>query len=127
LPPEVLKKRYNFFKKATNIILNCITNNKCSKSLAYLIITQLKILGKFKRQNFFLGFVKEALKSFKHGSYSKIKGIKIQIKGRLNGRPRSKKKTIKIANDISLIRLDSVVDYSNQTAFTSNGTLGVKI
>lgn len=127
LPPEVLKKRYNFFKKATNIILNCVTNNKCSKSLAYLIITQLKILGKFKRQNFFLGFVKEALQTFKHSSYSKFKGIKIQIKGRLNGRPRSKKKTIKIANNISLIRLDSVIDYSNQTAFTSNGTLGVKI
>lgn len=127
LPADVLKKRYNFFKKGVNILFNCVTNKKCSKLLAYFIITQLKILGKFKRHSFFLSFIKDALKLFKHGNYSKFKGIKIKVKGRLNGRPRSKTKTIVIANNISLIKIDSVIDYSDQTAFTSNGTLGVKI
>lgn len=127
LPPDLLKKRYNFFKKGVNILFNCVTNKKCSKLLAYFIITQLKILGKFKRHNFFLSFIKDALKLLKHGNYSEFKGIKIKIKGRLNGRPRSKKKTIIIVNNISLIKIDSVIDYSDQTAFTSNGTLGVKI
>jgi ribosomal protein S3 len=123
----LLKKRYNFFKKGVNILFNCVTNKKCSRLLGYFIITQLKILSKFKRQIFFLNFIKDALKLFKHGNYSEFRGIKIKIKGRLNGRPRAKNKTIIIANNISLIKIDSVIDYSDQTAFTSNGTLGVKI
>jgi hypothetical protein len=127
LPPDVLKKRYNFFNQGVNIILDCVTNKKCSQLLAYFMITQLKILGKFKRHSFFLSFIKDTLKFLKHHNYSKFKGIKIKIKGRLNGRPRSKNKTITIANNISLIKIDSIIDYSNQTAFTSNGTLGVKI
>jgi ribosomal protein S3 len=104
-----------------------VTNKKCAKLLGYFIITQLKTLGQFKRHTFFLNFIKDALKRFKHGKYSEFKGIKIKIKGRLNGRSRSKNKTFIIANKISLIRIDSVIDYSEQTAFTSNGTLGVKI
>lgn len=127
LPSDLLKTRHNFFKKGVNILFNCVTNKKCSKLLGHFIITQLKILGKFKRHHFFLNFIKDALKLFKQGSYSEFKGIKIKIKGRLNGRSRSKNRTIRIANNISVIKIDSVIDYSDQTAFTSNGTLGVKI
>ena len=125
--PNSLKKQINFFKKGINILFNCITNNKCAKLLGHFIITQLKILDKFKRHNFFLNFIKNALKLFKNNNYSKFKGIKIKIKGRLNGRPRSANKTIIIANSVSVVTIDSIIDYSNQTAFTSNGTLGVKI
>jgi len=126
LSSNLLKKQNNFFKLGISIVFNCIANKKCAKLLGHFIITQLKILDKFKRHNFFLNFIKNTLKLFKNNNYSKFKGIKIKIKGRLNGRPRSNSKTIIIANNVSLITINSIIDYSSQTAFTSNGTLGVK-
>jgi ribosomal protein S3 len=55
-----------------------------------------------------------------------IKGIKIKIKGRINRRPRAKYRIITIGN-IPFMTLKSDIDYSETTAYTSNGTLGVKV
>ena len=117
-------KQTEFFQEGINILFTCATNKKSSKLLAQFIAIQLKNL---KRHNFFLKFVKSALTLFSHNVLSKFKGIKIKIKGRLNGRPRARSQVFKIADDVSVLTIDSTIDYSEETAFTPNGTLGIKV
>ena len=58
--------------------------------------------------------------------FSKIKGVKILIKGRINNAARSQTRIIKLGK-ISLISQSSNINYSESTAFTSNGTIGIKV
>lgn len=113
-----------FFKQGINVLLNCAINTKSSKLLAKFIAVQLKTL---KRHNFFLRFIRNTLESFKNNQFSKFKGIKIEIKGRLNRRPRARNKIIKISNSVSVLTIESIIDYSEETAFTLNGTIGIKV
>jgi len=117
-------KSNNFFNEGTNTLFLTMINNMSSKLLAYFIATQLK---KLKRHNFFLKFLKTTLTIFKNSKISKIKGIKIKIKGRLNGAPRARQKVLLIGNGVPVLSLNSNIDYSEETAFTSNGTFGVKV
>ena len=117
-------KQTEFFKEGINILFTCATSKKSSKLLAQFIAIQLKNL---KRHNFFLKFVKNALTLFSNYVSSTFKGIKIKIKGRLNGRPRARSQVFKIANDVSILTINSTINYSEETAFTSNGTLGIKV
>ncbi len=53
-------------------------------------------------------------------------GIKIQIKGRLKGKPRAKKFVMKIKS-VPVQRLDLNIDYYDETALTVKyGTFGLK-
>lgn len=93
-----------------------------------------KLLGTFiakylrttKRHNFFFNSLSKSLNVILNQSNSKIKGIKILIKGRLNNAARSRNQYIKIGT-IPLITKSRSIDYSETTAFTPNGTLGIKI
>jgi ribosomal protein S3 len=49
------------------------------------------------------------------------------VKGRLNGRPRARSRVIKIAKNISVLTMDFNINYSEATAFTPNGTFGIKV
>ena len=113
-----------FFKQGINILFNCASNRKSSNLLAKFIAVQLKNL---KRHNFFIRFIQNTLKSFKNNQFFKFKGIKIEIKGRLNRRPRARNKIIKISNSVSVLTIDSIIDYSEEIAFTLNGTIGIKV
>jgi small subunit ribosomal protein S3 len=53
--------------------------------------------------------------------------MKIKISGRLNGRPRAKHRIISIGNGVPAITLNSNIDYAESTAYTLNGTLGIKV
>lgn len=121
-----LRKYYKskFFKIGINVMFHCVVNKNSSQLLAWFIAIQLKTS---KRHNFFIRFVKSVLKLFKSSSFSKFKGIKIEIKGRLNGKPRARNKTVSIGNSVSVSTINSIIDYSEKTAFTSNGTMGVKV
>lgn len=116
-------KNNNFFKEGINIIYMALTKKKCADLLNQYITFQLK---KFKRHNFFLKFVVTALKMFVKTKFSLIKGIKIKVTGRINGIPRAKSKNYLIGN-VPIFSLKSNIDYAEGTAFTSNGTLGIKI
>jgi len=48
------------------------------------------------------------------------------IKGRLNNKPRKQTKIIQ-AGKISLQTFESVINQSQSTAYTKNGTLGIKV
>jgi len=123
----VLKKykQNQFFKEGINLLMTCITTKYSSKLLADFISTQIETL---KFHNFFVRFVKNTLNLLNSSHFcSKIKGIKINIKGRFNGHPRAKNKLIQISNLPALLKKNLNVDYFNKTAYTSNGTVGVKV
>jgi ribosomal protein S3 len=50
----------------------------------------------------------------------------MSIKGRINNAARSNKKIITIGR-VPIKTINSKIDYSESTAFTSNGTIGVKV
>jgi hypothetical protein len=91
--------------------------------LAKFISMQIK---KVKRHKFFLSFLKQALTILMKFNFSKVKGIKIMVKGRLNGVPRAKHKTISIG-DVPVQSINEIVDYSQITIHNSNGSYGVKV
>lgn len=94
-----------------------------AKLLGIFIAEYLKTT---KRHNFFFSSLNKSLSLLLKQKNSKIKGIKILIKGRLNNAARSRNQYIKVGS-ISLITKNKTVDYSESTAFTPNGTIGIKI
>ena len=113
-----------FFKKGFNLLYNFITNQQNSTFLAAFIAVFLK---KLKRPNFFLRFLKLTLETLIIKKFSKFKRIQIKIKGRFNGAPRSTHKFINMGKNIPILTLNSKIDYGEATAYTSNGTFGIKV
>jgi ribosomal protein S3 len=117
-------KQNEFFKEGINIMFLTATRQNSAKLLSQFIAAQLK---KLKRHNFFLRFLKNTLVLFTTKTFSNLKGIKIKIKGRFNRAPRARHKIIEIGNGVPVLTLNSKLDYSETTAFTPNGTFGVKV
>lgn len=113
-----------FFKKGLNVLNTFIMNDHSALFLAEFIANYFK---KLKRPNFFLRFLKVALTTLSNNKFSKFNRIQIKIKGRFNGAPRSKHKFINIGQNIPILTLNSKIDYGESTAYTSNGTFGIKI
>lgn len=111
-----------FFIEGSTLLTPMVTHKNSAKLLSDFIALQLRT----KRHNFFLNFLKESLNFIINQKFSKIKGIKIIIKGRLNNAARSRHYVIKLGK-ISLIKIKSKINYSESVAFTSNGTLGIKV
>ena len=116
-------QRTPYYKEGRKVLTPFVTSNSATL-LSNFIATQLKSAK--KQQNFFFNFIRESLKTLINQKFSKIQGIKVVIKGRINNASRSNTKIIKIGK-ISLISYDSKINYSESTAFTSNGTIGVKV
>ena len=100
-----------------------ILNQQNSTRLLGVFIAEY--LKTTKRHNFFFNSLHKSLNLILKQN-SKIKGIKILIKGRLNNATRSKNQYIRIGM-VPLITKNLIIDYSETTAFTSNGTIGIKI
>jgi ribosomal protein S3 len=115
----------DFFREGVNILFLATTQTQTAHLLAQFISTNLS--KSKKKHNFFLKFIKAALTLFKNNKSSNFKGMKIKISGRLNGRPRAKHRIISIGNGVPAITLNSNIDYAESTAYTLNGTLGIKV
>jgi ribosomal protein S3 len=116
-------QKNDFFKLGITLLYNCILNSKSSELLAKYIAFYLKII---KRHKFFLIFLKNTLKIFLNKNFSNLKRVKISIKGRINGAPRAKEKTLFVGVPPALT-LNSNINYSESTSFTPNGTFGIKV
>jgi len=57
---------------------------------------------------------------------NEVQGVKIMVKGRLNGAEIARKEWLKKGR-ISLQTLRANIDYANATAYTTYGTIGVKV
>jgi ribosomal protein S3 len=113
-----------FFKKGLNMLHTFTVSTQSAIFLAEFIANYLK---KLKRPNFFLRFLKIALKTLLNKKFSKFERIQIKIKGRFNGAPRSNHKYINIGRNIPVLTINSNIDYGESTAYTSNGTFGIKV
>jgi len=79
-----------------------------------------------RKDNYFLGFLKQTIMLFVKYDPACLAGVKIAIKGRFNRAPRARTAKIHFGK-FSLQSFSSKVDYYQSTAYTSNGTFGVKV
>ena len=105
------------------LYLILLTQKNSASLLSIFIAKQLK---KTKRHNFFLNVLFQNLTLIMNQKHSKIKGVKILLKGRLNNAPRSRNKIIKLGK-IPLINQNIDNDYSESVSITPNGTIGIKV
>ena len=95
---------------------------------------QVKILTEFialklsqlKKHNYFLTFLKRIFNLFINSKVFKISGVKLKIKGRFNGAPRSNTRLIQIGK-VPLQTLTFDINYSCSVSYTPNGTFGVQL
>ena len=112
-----------FFKEGIELLFHVAYNSNSAHLLAKFIALQFK---KIKRQKFFLSFLKQSLTVLMNSSPSKIKGVKILIKGRLNGVPRAKQKMIDVG-DVPTQSISAKLDYAQTTKHNSNGSPGIQV
>jgi len=122
-----------FFKEAINILFVNISKRKSAKLLASFISDQFRLnqlrtsqMTISRKDNHFLGFLKQAITLLIKSENSCLKGIKIVIKGRFNKAPRARTNNI-FFGKFSLQSFNSKVDYYQSTAYTVNGTFGIKV
>lgn len=129
---EIIKKlsmelrkfqKASFFYVGVRVLFAFISKENSGKLLTNLISKELRLT---KQQNFFLSFLKEGLTLMKNKNFSRIEGLKLVIKGRLNNAMRAKTKVVKVGR-ISLIKPDLNQAYFTETAYEKNGTLGIKL
>lgn len=116
-------RQNEFFHESINLLFAFMKNDQSASLLAELLTKQFK---KLKRHNFFLRFIKTTLTLFNNKKFYNLKKIKIKIKGRFNGAPRAKHKIISIGS-VPIFTLNANVDYVEKTAYTANGTFGIKV
>ena len=115
--------RYNFFSETLYILLLCVIKKKS----AFIFTNYISVrLSSLKKHNYFLTFLKRALKIVISLKCSRIEGLKLKISGRFNGAARARTRLI-LLNKVPLQTLDCKIDYHESTAFTNNGTFGVKV
>lgn len=105
-------------------LLPIIANQQGSASLLGTFMAEY--LKTTKRHNFFFSSLSKNLNLILKQPDHQMKGIKIAIKGRLNNAARSQNKYIKVGSS-PLITKSQNIDYSETTAYTPNGTIGIKI
>ena len=79
-----------------------------------------KLLGRF------ISFLEKLMLFLKQGGLIGLKGLKIQLKGRLQGLPRSKKVSFQFGS-LSLQKFDSNVDFYQTHVLTHFGSLGLSV
>ena len=130
-----LKKfvRNPFFKDAINILFVTVSKRKSAKLLADFLSDQFRLnqlktdqAGISRKDNYFLGFIKQTILLLIRSNVSCLMGMKIVIKGRFNKAPRAKTSIIHFGK-FSLQAFNSKIDYHQSTAYTINGTFGVKV
>lgn len=112
----------SFLKEGTELLFHVVYNRNSANLLVRFIALQLK---KIKRQKFFFSFLKQTLSVLIDSNFSKVKGIKIIVKGRLNGVPRAKHKIISVG-DVPVQSINEELDYSQTTVHNSSGSYGIK-
>ena len=125
--------RNSFFKEAINILFVSISKRKSAKVLADFLADQFRLnqlrtdqTAISRKDNRFLGFLKQTIILLLKSEVSCLAGIKIVIKGRFNKAPRARSSSIHFGK-FSLQSFNSKIDYHQSTAYTANGTFGIKV
>jgi ribosomal protein S3 len=118
-------------------LINTLFMVKSASLLAKFIALELPKVK--KRHVFWLSFLEKSMNSFwklnlQSDNYlrgfsffkQKLVGIRVQIKGRLNGQDRKQKTSFSVGR-LSLQELDVSIDYASEEALTRYGVFGVKV
>merc|ERR1712150_448295 len=98
--------------------------NHAKKSMSKLLADFIsKQLSGMKKHHFFLVFIKRVVYFLFNSTFSTIKGLKILIRGRINGNRRKKKRIITVGK-IPLQSFSKKIDYSYATSYSNYGTFG---
>jgi len=117
-------RRTDFFTEGVNILFNCFKQKNSAFLIANFIASQLKYM---KRHNFFFKFLKSAFKLLLKRVFSKIQGIKVLIKGRVNNSSRSKKRVISFGQGIPVTTMSININSAQAISYHSNGTIGINV
>ena len=112
-----------FLKEGLELLFYVTCSNNSANLLASFIASQIR---KTKQHKFFLSFLKQLLTIMLNSTISKVKGIKVVLKGRLNGTPRAKHKIITIGN-VPVQSISEKMDYAQTTVHNANGSYGIKV
>lgn len=117
-----LKDRY--YRNLIKIMIIVI----CEKNSSSLLSEYISIcVNKHRKRHGYLLFIlKKCFNTLISSKFSKIKGVKIEISGRINGAPRAKTKRVQVGS-VPLQSFDSSISYHNSTSYTLNGSFGVKV
>lgn len=120
------KTKYDFARYGMQLIYLILNNQASAASLSRFLIQNICSRQRRKRHYQFLAFIKQALKALE--PYKKIRGLKIQIKGRFThkakGRSRSWKHQI---GSMPLSQLNKTIQAEYTQTQTAYGSVGIKI
>ena len=116
-------KGTSFLKEGIELLFYTMYTSNSASLLAKFIAIQVK---KVKRHKFFLAFLKQTLTVLTSSNFSKVRGVKIIIKGRLNGVPRASHKIITVG-DVPVQSINAIIDHAQSTAHNANGSYGIKV
>ena len=112
------------FKELIKVLFVSVSERDSAKLLAEAISYYFE--KQKKRHGFVLFLLKRTLEELIPSNFSQISGVKIVIAGRFNGVPRSNKKILKVGK-VPLQSFNSSISYYEDTAYTTNGTFGIKV
>lgn len=122
-------KKFNpFIKNLINIFIIFLKKKQTAQLLTDYIVYFFKFHKYKKQHRKFLNAVKKLftiLINNKH--FSGIKGVKIKISGRISGKNRAKSHVFFNFRNIPVNTFNAKITYASNTAFTKNGTLGIKL
>lgn len=116
--------RQKYFKDCLNLFIIGAKISHSSILFSSFITEHLKHLRYHKP---FIAFVIKFLKIIIFSKLFVLKGIKIVISGRLNNKPRSKSSVAILGSIPTITKTNELIDYSENTCYTKNGTFGIKV
>lgn len=131
---NLLKKNLDLFKKEvyfdSGLMLFCLlsTSRKTAFLMSKFIAYFFKMLHRTPKINKFLFFLTKFVENSNQVRFNnfRVKGLKIQIKGRFRGAPRSKIRIFS-RGSIPLQTITSNIDYSLTHVQTSYGIFSIKV
>jgi hypothetical protein len=121
-------KQEPFYNSGLTLFFLLFSTKNMTPLLSKYVSKYFKLLHRTRKINKFLLFLSRFVELTDHVfiNESKIKGLKIQIKGRFNGAPRSKKRVFEKGR-IPLQTVSSKISYSLTHINTSYGVFSVKV
>jgi len=114
--------RKQFFKGIINSILITIRLTNCASFFTSLVSQELLLI---KKHTVLLFFIKQAINLFAKINFSKIKGLKFFLKGKLTKSGRASQNKLNFGIIPTQILL-SKLTYTQKTLFLKNGTISLK-
>lgn len=115
--------KFKYFKELLNILIIIFKKKSTAQLLVNYLVFQMSLS---QQHTNFLRFLKQSLLLLFKANITSVKGLKLIIKGRINGVARASIKGLEIG-DVPRNTLKKSVNLFTAVSYTNNGTLGVKL